>query len=559
VRAFNADTPGILYVGGAFTAAGGVAGADHIAAWDGTSWSALGTSAFTGDVNAIESVGGRVFAGGTFQNAGGDANADFLAVWDGSKWSSFCNANGPAFGGNVTSLQIIGSTLYVGGEYQNGAGIAAADYILACDLNTGAVSSPIASDGQGGAIYALTADSRGILYAAGPFINEGGVADADHVAAYDGSAWHALGTGASAGNGPVTGIARGIGSDGTNVFIGTDATDIAGIPQADHVARWDGTAWSAMGSDTAGSNGWFPTSTSINTITTSGSTVYAAGSFQNADGDPTADFIASFDGTAWHPVGSNGAGDGALNANTLAVSLFGGKLYAGGAFNKAGGDVLASSAASFDLNPGPVPLPAPTRGETVNAVPTKGTVLVKLPAGAARRSKDAWTRAAAAGFVPLQSLGRQIPVGSTLDTSKGTVRLLSAVDSAGKTQNGDFSQGLFNITQGRKNPLTTVSMTGGGLNACSKLPRGGSAKASAGAARKRSRSLFSSVKGRFQTRGRNSTATVRGTSYLVKDTCQGTLTKVKTGVVQVRDLRLRRTKTVKAGHSYLARAFKKKG
>ena len=75
VRAFNADTPGVLYVGGAFTAAGGVAGADHIAAWDGTNWSALGNSAFTGDVNAIESVGGRVFAGGTFQNAGGDANA----------------------------------------------------------------------------------------------------------------------------------------------------------------------------------------------------------------------------------------------------------------------------------------------------------------------------------------------------------------------------------------------------------------------------------------------------------------------------------------------------
>ncbi len=153
----------------------------------------------------------------------------------------------------------------------------------------------------------------------------------------------------------------------------------------------------------------------------------------------------------------------------------------------------------------------------------------------------------------------EIPVGSTLDTSKGTVRLFSAVNSAGKTQKGDFSQGLFNITQGKKNPLTTVSMTGGGLNACSKLPRGGSARVAAGAARKRSRSLFSSVKGRFQTRGRNSTATVRGTSYLVKDTCQGTLTKVKTGVVQVRDLRLRRTRTVKAGHSYLARAFKKKG
>jgi ferric-dicitrate binding protein FerR (iron transport regulator) len=72
--------------------------------------------------------------------------------------------------------------------------------------------------------------------------------------------------------------------------------------------------------------------------------------------------------------------------------------------------------------------------------------------------------------------------------------------------------------------------------------------------RKRARSLFANVHGRFRTRGRNSTATVRGTTYLVKDTCSGTLTKVKKGRVVVRDLRLRRTRTVKAGHSYFARA-----
>ena len=38
----------------------------------------------------------------------------------------------------MTSLQIIGQTLYVGGEFQNGAGIASADYLLACDLPSGA-------------------------------------------------------------------------------------------------------------------------------------------------------------------------------------------------------------------------------------------------------------------------------------------------------------------------------------------------------------------------------------------------------------------------------------
>jgi hypothetical protein len=202
----------------------------------------------------------------------------------------------------------------------------------------------------------------------------------------------------------------------------------------------------------------------------------------------------------------------------------------------------------------PGALAPPTEGSTVNAVPTKGKVLVKLPPGSAGKAKDAWTRAAAAGFVPLESLGRQIPVGSTLDTTKGTVRLFSATNNTGKTQNGDFSRGLFSIGQGRKNPLTTISMSGGGLKSCGKVPSGGSPKqAVATAAKRKRRSLFSNVHGRFRTRGRNSAATVRGTSFTMTDTCAGTLTQVRTGTVSVRDFVLRKTRKVKAGHSYFAR------
>jgi ferric-dicitrate binding protein FerR (iron transport regulator) len=76
----------------------------------------------------------------------------------------------------------------------------------------------------------------------------------------------------------------------------------------------------------------------------------------------------------------------------------------------------------------------------------------------------------------------------------------------------------------------------------------------AAAARKRRRTLFSNVKGRFRTRGRNSTATVRGTQWTMTDTCTGTRTTVKTGSVQVHDFTLRKVRIVRAGHSYLARA-----
>ncbi len=126
--------------------AGGNPKAKRIARWNGSTWSALGNTPLTnGSVSAIAYHAGKVYVGGTFLNAGGHGNADFLAVWDGSSWAPFCNStNGdPTFGGSVDALQIIGNTLYVGGSYQNGAGIDAADYLLACDLTTGASSATV--------------------------------------------------------------------------------------------------------------------------------------------------------------------------------------------------------------------------------------------------------------------------------------------------------------------------------------------------------------------------------------------------------------------------------
>ena len=144
VYALNASAPGLLYVGGAFTDAGGDSNADYIASWNGTKWASLGPSALNGAVNAIAYFGGKVYVGGVFTNAGGNANADFLAVWDGTRWGTVCNANGPAVTATVFALQIIGSTLYIGGAFANGAGIASADFLLACDLNTGAPRSTVA-------------------------------------------------------------------------------------------------------------------------------------------------------------------------------------------------------------------------------------------------------------------------------------------------------------------------------------------------------------------------------------------------------------------------------
>jgi hypothetical protein len=199
--------------------------------------------------------------------------------------------------------------------------------------------------------------------------------------------------------------------------------------------------------------------------------------------------------------------------------------------------------------------PAPVIGVSAGVRPVgKGVVKVKFPPGSSpQKAKRLGLAGAASGFVKLTE-ATQIPMGSTLDTSRGTVNLLSAGSKnslQGKFQSGNFNGGQFRITQPKKNPLTQLSMSGGGLSKCkSRVPRGGSA------ARKRSRHLFSSVKGHFRTRGRNSSATVRGTKWTMTDTCAGTLTAVKQGSVVVRDFTLKKNKTVKAGHKYFARAPK---
>ncbi|MGZ6645649.1 MAG: hypothetical protein ACXVFT_27915, partial [Solirubrobacteraceae bacterium] len=66
--------------------------------------------------------------------------------------------------------------------------------------------------------------------------------------------------------------------------------------------------------------------------------------------------------------------------------------------------------------------------------------------------------------------------------------------------------------------------------------------------------LWGSGKGKFRTSGKYSSATVRGTIWLVQDRCQGTLTKVSRGTVQVANFQRNTTVSVTAGHSYLARA-----
>ena len=68
------------------------------------------------------------------------------------------------------------------------------------------------------------------------------------------------------------------------------------------------------------------------------------------------------------------------------------------------------------------------------------------------------------------------------------------------------------------------------------------------------RAVWGNGHGKFTTTGRYAAATVRGTTWLTEDRCDGTLIVVKRGVVTVLDKVRHKTITVTAGHSYLVPA-----
>jgi hypothetical protein len=159
--------------------------------------------------------------------------------------------------------------------------------------------------------------------------------------------------------------------------------------------------------------------------------------------------------------------------------------------------------------------------------------------------------------------GATIPVGTQVDTSKGRVELTSAATGTGTTtQTAQFYQGTFKVRQsaptGNRAAALTTDITLAGEPSRSQCASARGASAAAVSKKKGPHAvlgkLWGNGKGRFRTNGKYSAATVRGTIWLTTDRCDGTLTTVKRGTVSVRDLRRHRTVTVRAGHSYLARA-----
>lgn len=331
-RAVGVDSNGIVYVGGDFFSAGSVS-ANKIAKWNGTSWSTLGSGSTngvgSGVVNSIVTSGTNVYVGGTFSALGTGTAARYVARWTGSAWQTLgTGANSGT--DNSTKGIALGSNneVYVVGGFSKAA-TADARNVAKWDGSAWSGFQTGQDNGVFNTVKAISTDANGNVYVGGGFTQVGALA-ANYIARWDGTAWSLLGSGATNG---VNGEVRAIVTDGSDVYVAGNFTTAGGIT-VNRVAKWNGTTWEALGSGISS----LPYS-----IAVIGNEIFVAGFFSTING-MTVNNIVRFNKTTgvWSPLGS-GIGNGYLNK----IVASGTNLYVGGSFELAGG-LSAKNVAKWD-------------------------------------------------------------------------------------------------------------------------------------------------------------------------------------------------------------------
>ena len=156
--------------------------------------------------------------------------------------------------------------------------------------------------------------------------------------------------------------------------------------------------------------------------------------------------------------------------------------------------------------------PSPTLGRTFVVGKVSGTVFVK-PRGGAR--------------IALSREPQTIPVGSTVNATRGKVRLVGAVRRSGGKQAGVFYAGAFKARQARrKRAVIDLQLVGGNFAGC-----GSPSGANAAGRQRLGRRLWGIARGNFRTRGRQAAATIRGTKWLTEDRCDSSAVTARRGEV----------------------------
>jgi hypothetical protein len=250
VNAIVIGPDGRVYAGGVFTKAGSTL-VNNIAVYDPNtdSWAAMGTGVTAGVANPVFGMAigpdGNIYVGGQFTAAGGLANTKYIAVWNPttSAWSAMGTggSGGSGVGGPAVAAGLDGK-IYVGAASGTSfGGVANTTDIARWNISSQAWES-ISISITGTNVNAIAVAPDGSIYAIGEYTVIGGVS-ANRIARFNGVTWTPLGTGLNntgAGNNSGQLV---VDKKGNVIVGGVNFTTAGGLPLLDSLAIWNGTAW----------------------------------------------------------------------------------------------------------------------------------------------------------------------------------------------------------------------------------------------------------------------------------------------------------------------------
>lgn len=341
-----------VYIVGDFTKVGTVA-APGAAVWDGSKWARLGTgkgpeivdqwsSVNPGDLNAVAVQGNTVYVGGRFTQIGG-VKANSIVSWNGTAWSALGeglrdkNDFEPEYEqGVVHTIKVIDGTLYVGGQFDV-AGTVETYSLARWSNNTwSGIGGGVTDDDQtlspAGGVYTIAGTANN-LYIGGNF-DHAGTVDAKNIARWNGTAWNALGDGAYAQfENEFSPVVESV-SVVNNVVYAAGSFEFVGDEVATGFASWNGTKWTGYSIVDD-----YEEIVAVQPAPNNG--VYIGGRFNQINNTLLVNNVALWTGTAWNTLGKGfslqsdfGAQAGTVRAVVVDAQ---GLVYAGGTFKSAGG------------------------------------------------------------------------------------------------------------------------------------------------------------------------------------------------------------------------------
>jgi hypothetical protein len=241
--------------------------------------------------------------------------------------------NNQGLNNTVLALAVVGSDLYVGGRFTQTVDgtLANLGHIARYDTSTGTWYA-LSNQGLDKPVFELTVVGSD-LYVGGEFTQtgDGSLADLGRIARYDTTAgtWHTL------SNQGLDDTVRTLAMVGSDLYVGGHFTQTGdgSLTSLGRIARYDTTddTWHALNNQ--GLNSW------VVALAVAGSDLYVGGLYsQSGDHSLSLNRIARYDTTddTWHALPNQG-----LNHYALMLELVGSDLYVGGSFVQTGDGALS--------------------------------------------------------------------------------------------------------------------------------------------------------------------------------------------------------------------------